>query len=80
MRNIEKSEIQNLNLDELNKAYNEIFARHGHDFKNAELKAYFNSLYWFNPVENKSVSIEELNEFEKYNLEVIKEVIAEKKV
>ncbi len=78
-RKIKKSEIQNLTLDELNKAYNEIFARHGHEFKNVELKEYFNNLSWYYPIANKTVSTEELNEFEKYNLDIIKSVISEKK-
>ena len=78
-RKLEKSELQNLSLDELNKAYNEIFARHGHEFKGAELKEYFNNLYWYNPIPNKTVSLEELNEIEKYNLDIIKSVISEKK-
>lgn len=79
IRKIEKSEIQNLSLDELNKAYNEIFARHGHDFKNAELKAYFNGLSWYKPIPNKTVSLNELSEIERYNLDIIKNVISEKK-
>ena len=79
-RKIEKSEILNLSLDELNKAYNEIFARHGHDFKNAELKAYFNGLSWYEPIANKTVSLNELSEIERYNLDVIKNVISEKKL
>ena len=78
-RKLQTSEIQNLTLDELNKAYNEIFARHGHEFKNTELKVYFEGMSWYNKIENKTVSIEELNEIEKHNLEVIKSVISEKK-
>ena len=78
-RKIEKSEIQNLSLDELSKAYNEIFARHGHDFKNAELKAYFNGLSWYEPITNKTVSLNELSEIERYNLDIIKSVISENK-
>lgn len=78
-RKIEKSEIQNLSLDELNKAYNEIFARHGHDFNNKELKEYFENQSWYYPIEGKTVSLEELNEFERNNLNMIKSVIDEKK-
>ncbi|MBO5179080.1 MAG: YARHG domain-containing protein [Clostridia bacterium] len=78
-RKIEKSEIQNLNLDELNKAYNEIFARHGHNFSNKELKEYFENQSWYYPVEGKTVSLEELNEIERENLNIIKNVIDEKK-
>ncbi len=79
VRKIEKSEIQSWSVDQLNKAYNEIFARYGHDFKNAELKAYFSGLSWYDPILNKAVGIEELNEFEQYNVKVIKSVIEEKK-
>ena len=78
-RKIEKSEIQNLSLDELNKAYNEIFARYGHSFNNKELKEYFENQSWYYPVEGKTVSLEELNEIEKENLRIIKTVIDEKK-
>lgn len=78
-KNIEKTEIQNLTLDELNIAYNEIFARYGHDFKTKELKEYFELCPWYIPVANKSVSLEELNEFERRNLEMIKNLINEKK-
>lgn len=77
---IEKANIQNLSLEDLNRAYNEIFARHGHDFKNKELKEYFELCNWYTPIDNKSVSLEELNEIERYNLDIIKSVIAEKKI
>ena len=63
----------------MNKAYNEIFARHGHDFKNAELKEYFNSMSWYSVEPNKTVSLNELNEIEKYNIDIIKSVINDKK-
>lgn len=79
VRKIEKSEIQNLSLDELNKAYNEIFARHGHAFNNKELKEYFENLSWYYPIEGKSVSLEELSEIERENLNTIKALIDEKK-
>lgn len=74
-RKLDKSEIQNLTKDELNKAYNEIFARHGHDFKTASLKEYFESLFWYNAIENKTVTLEELSEIEKYNANLIRTVI-----
>ena len=76
---IEKSEIEDLSLEDLNRAYNEIFARHGHDFKNKELKEYFELCSWYTPIANKSVTLEELNEIEKYNLDIIKNVISDKK-
>lgn len=78
-RRIEKSEIENLSSDELNRAYNEIFARYGHSFKSKDLREYFELCSWYTPIENKSVTLEELSEIEKYNLDIIKSVIAEKK-
>lgn len=78
-RKIEKSEIQDLSLDDLNRAYNEIFARHGHDFKSKELNEYFELCSWYTPIANKSVTLEELNEIERYNLDIIKNLINEKK-
>ena len=76
---ITKSDIENFSLDELNKAYNEIFARHGHDFTNKELKDFFWGMIWYTPISGKTVSLDELSEVEKYNLNIIKEVVAEKK-
>ena len=65
--------------DTLNKMYNEIFARHGHDFKSQELKDYFSLFDWYKPIEGKTVSMEELNETEKENLEFIKMIINKRK-
>lgn len=79
-RKLEKSEIQDLTNDELNKAYNEIFARHGHEFKNKELREYFDLCPWYEPIANKSVSLEELSEVERYNIDIIRSVINDKKV
>jgi len=65
--------------DELNKLYNEIFARHGHDFKTQSLKEYFNTFNWYNPIQGKVVSLEELTEIERENVNLIKKIIDEKK-
>ncbi len=74
---ISNSTLASLGKDELNKAYNEIFARHGHDFTTASLREYFMGLYWYKPVYKKSVSIDELNDIEKQNIEIIKKKINE---
>lgn len=79
-RKLEKSELQHLTNDELNKAYNEIFARHGHEFKNKELREYFNLRLWYTTIEGKTVTLEELSEIERYNLDIIKSVINDKKM
>ncbi|MBQ8298726.1 MAG: YARHG domain-containing protein [Clostridia bacterium] len=64
-----------LTSEELNFAYNEIFARHGHDFKNKELKEYFAGQIWYRPVSGRSVSIDSLSEIERENIAIIKEEI-----
>lgn len=71
--------IANMSSEDLNIAYNEIFARHGHDFKSEELKKYFSNMAWYKPVSGKQVSIEELNEIEKKNVQIIKDEIAKRK-
>jgi hypothetical protein len=66
-------------LDELNIMYNEIFARHGHDFKSKELKNHFDTMIWYLPIYNKTVGLNELNDIEKQNLEIIRKEIEKKK-
>lgn len=77
-RKIEESEIRNMTKDELYLAYNEIFARHGHDFKTKKFKDYFSTKDWYHPIEGKSVSLSELNEIEVYNANLLKTAADEK--
>ena len=74
-RELTRNELEELNLDTLNKAYNEIFARHGHDFKNEELKEYFTAQQWYNAVPGKTVAVSELSALECKNMELIKMVV-----
>ena len=74
-----KDEIQAIYPDDLTRAYNEPFARHGHDFKVADLKNYFSLWAWYQPEEGKVVPLEELTEIEKANVTLIKEVMDESK-
>lgn len=74
---IVRSDLLNYDLDTLNKAYNEIFARHGHDFKSQDLKEYFNKQSWYKAIPGKSVAVSELTELEYKNTEVIKARIDE---
>lgn len=74
-RIIDRYEIEEMDKEELEKAYNEIFARHGHDFKNADLKRYFSLWNWYEPITGKSVSMEELSEIETANANLIRSVI-----
>lgn len=50
-------------------ARNEIYARHGKIFQDAELQEYFESMYWYEPSED--FSEDELNGIERHNLEAI---------
>lgn len=72
-------ELNDFSNSELNIAYNEIFARHGHDFQSQSLKEHFNNQIWYKPVAGKQVTLEELNEIEKENARIIKQEIEERK-
>ena len=41
-KEIVEADLVGMDSETLNRAYNEIFARHGHDFKTESLKEYFN--------------------------------------
>lgn len=45
-----KDEIASLTLEEIYVARNEIYARHGREFKTEELAEYFSEKSWYNPV------------------------------
>lgn len=72
--------LSHLSNKELNIAYNEIFARHGHDFKSELLKEHFSSMLWYNHISGKIVSLEELNDVEKENVRIMKDEIDKRKV
>ena len=53
---------------------NEIYARHGYNFQNEEVRDYFMSKDWYYPVEGVNSStfgVENMNECERANLETI---------
>lgn len=61
-------DVQNLSLQQINYAKNEIYARRGRKFKSWELQNYFNSKSWYNPtIEPDSFSESIFNEYEKAN-------------
>lgn len=60
-------EIRGLNLY---LARNEIYARHGYIFNNADLQEYFGGMSWYSPT-TKDVPDSALNEYEKANIELI---------
>lgn len=51
---------------------NSIYARHGRRFKDANLRAYFNSQSWYRPWRNE-VPSSELNKYELYNIQFLKD-------
>ncbi len=78
-----KGFFEDLSDEELRLARNEILARHGRMFKDEKLQKYFNSKSWYRPQytpEEFDPQMESLlNEWEKANIELIKEVEAERK-
>ncbi len=53
-------EVEGLNADQLRYAINEMYARHGAEFKNPELKGQFEKLPWYQPVKKRSYDDAEL--------------------
>lgn len=76
---IMNKDIEYFSEEGLNIAYNEIFARHGHDFVNKNLKEAFSASLWYLPTYGKTVSLEELNDIEKQNASKIKDRIEKTK-
>ena len=74
-RYLDVSEVNNMSKDELRLARNEIYAKHGRLFSSQDLIDYFNSMSWYNGyilAEEFDDSV--LNEYEKANLELIKNI------
>lgn len=71
----DKSFFEQLSDDELRVAKNEIFARHGRMFNDPDLQAYFDSKEWYqgtySPEEFDKIQENELNGFEKENLQIM---------
>lgn len=62
-----------LSKEELRLARNEIFARHGRKFDDAQLQSYFESKSWYNgTIDPDDFSESMLSEIEKKNIELIK--------
>ena len=66
-------DVKDLTKEELRLARNEIFARHGRKFKDAELQAYFDSKSWYKgTIEPDAFDNNTLSSIEKANIEMIK--------
>ncbi|XCP84529.1 YARHG domain-containing protein [Roseburia hominis] len=71
-RYVSVSELEGLSKEELSRARNEIYARHGRKFKDAGLQSYFDSKAWYSGTVNPDdFSDGMLNEYEKKNAETI---------
>lgn len=73
VRYLNDQDLEGLTKEQLRYARNEIYARHGRKFKDAELQAYFDSKSWYTgTIEPDSFSESLLNEYEKANTAFIK--------
>lgn len=75
-RYISENELDGMTFEKLRLARNEIFARHGRKFKDAQLQEYFDAKSWYSP-QYESDSFDEnmeqiLNQYELKNADVIK--------
>ena len=56
---------------EIRYAINEIYARKGYDFTGTGYVDYFSSKDWYHPIAGKQVTEEELNVYEKANIDLL---------
>lgn len=77
---LSESEVKEKSKEELRIARNEIFARHGRLFNDAELQAYFNSKSWYKgTISAGAFNTNVFNDYEKKNLELIQKIEDQKK-
>lgn len=71
------SDLEGYSHDEIQLIINEIYARHGREFKTLENIAYFSAQDWYEPVFGKSdeAIVGEFNEFERANVELLCEYL-----
>lgn len=71
---IDSSDLEDFDKDELVLVRNEIYARHGYNFKDEKIRAYFNAQSWYEPVpgvDASTFSDAVFNNYERKNLETI---------
>lgn len=66
------SDIRYLDSGQVRVLKNSIYARHGYIFRDANLRSYFNGLYWYNGY-RKSIPSKEFNKYEQYNIQFLKQ-------
>ena len=73
-RYLSESDLYGLSQEECRLARNELFARHGRKFKDAELQNYFNQFDWYYPlIEPDDFSESMLNSYEIANRDLLAE-------
>ena len=71
-RRLSESELEGMTASECRLARNELYARHGRMFKDADLQSYFNARDWYTPRISSDEFVEEsLSETEMYNRDLI---------
>lgn len=66
------ADLEGVSAEQLRLARNEIYARHGYQFENEELKSYFESKDWyFGRIPREEFVESYLNIYEKYNVQII---------
>lgn len=76
-RYLEEKEISGYSHDEIQLMINEIYARHGREFRSQENREYFETMDWYEPVSGKTDEeiVREFNEYEKANVELLSEYL-----
>lgn len=74
IKELKKSDLEDLSKSELRLARNEIYARHGRRFQDQELQDYFDSQEWYmGYIEPEDfIDSEELSDLERKNINFIK--------
>jgi hypothetical protein len=66
-------DIYGMDKGQLRVLRNSIYARHGRKFKDKNLRAYFNTQRWYNPIYDE-IPASRLNKYEKANIEFLKKL------
>jgi hypothetical protein len=69
-----EDDIKGNELFEIELLRNEIFARHGYNFKNQRLNEYFSQFSWHKSTSDQTFNSDELNKFENHNIQLFRKV------
>ncbi len=78
-RLLSTNELQAMTYEELGYLRNEIYARHGLEFKTPKTRNYFNQFDWYRELPKYNNVTNKLTDIDRKNIETIKEVEAKKK-